>query len=148
MQLTNTPGLVEPYPFIFSLKTSVRISFLKAQCALIAKDHDRKAASLGYVGCFKVQHRHLALKHPVCHAGLPVSSSKQQPSREQSKDCIVRVQKCFLCVKLAPVPSRHEKLTHTLLSAHLGGSKKPQRIGYICPAVSEKAGGVRRPQAG
>lgn len=76
MQLTNTPGLSEPYTFIFSLKTSIGILFLKAR-VLVTKDHDRKAASFGYVGYFKVQHHNLAPMHHVFHPGLLVSKQQQ-----------------------------------------------------------------------
>lgn len=107
MQLTNTPGLSEPYTFIFSLKTSIGILFLKAR-VLVTKDHDRKAAPFVYVGYFKVQHHNLAPTHPVFHPGLLTSSSKQQPSRERVRIAFCGHRNVFFRVKLAPIPSRDE----------------------------------------
>lgn len=46
------------------LKTSMRISFLKAHTDLIIKDSDKNTAVFGYIGCFKVQDYNLSLKPP------------------------------------------------------------------------------------
>lgn len=46
------------------LKTSMRISFLKAHATLIIKDKDKNTAAFGYVGRLKVQDDNFALKPP------------------------------------------------------------------------------------